>query len=208
MKKYKRLLTETRRAVNTGVGKYQEDDHYIIEACINGNSNAWTLLIRKYSNLIYASIKNRLRRCNFKVSCQDIEDIRQDILTSLWEKQKLDGIRNRQNISYWLAIVSGNAAIEYIRSKYYKENRAAVSLYDIYSDKPSPSDDIAREENSKRMIKSIELLPVREKLMITMNAYHDKKYYEIAEMMRVPIGTVASCLKRTKERLKEMAENY
>ena len=212
MKKYKESLAETRRAGSAGTHragvKCQGDDTYIIEACISDDPDAWSLLVRKYSMLIYASISNRLRRYNFKSSCQDIEDIRQDILMSLWEKRKLERIRNRQNISRWLSIVSGNAAIEYIRSKRFKETRVDVPLYDICSDKPSPSDDLMREDISKKMIDVIEMLPMREKTMISLSVYYDKKYSEIAETMNIPMGTVASCLKRTRERLQEMAENY
>ncbi len=207
MKKYRKSLAETRHVYSIEThrreGKCHESDHSIVESCISDDPNAWSLLVRKYSRLIYSSISNRLRRYNFQSSYQDIEDIRQDVLISLWGKRKLNSIRNRQNISRWLAVVSGNAAVGYMRSKRFKEVRATVSLYDICSDMPSQFDYTIREENSKRMTEAIGALPTREKLMVTMAVYDDKKYFEIANMLNIPMGTVASCLKRARERLKD-----
>ena len=192
--------------------KCTDDDSEIVEACINGDLSAWSSLTQKYESLIRASIVNRLKKYGITLPCQDIEDIRQNTLTSIWKGRKLEEIRNRKNISYWLAIVSGNTAIEYMRWKRAQDTPKPVPLnYDSADEleglAPSngrdPSDEAAREEMLKKIKETIEALPHKEKLMIKLNIYHGKKYHEIADILNIPAGTVSSYIKRAREKLKK-----
>ena len=191
----------------------EKNDRYLIEACIEKDLVAWSILVKKYSGLIYVSIENRLKKYGLAASSQDIEDIRQNIFSDIWKNGKLSHITNRDNISYWIAILSGNAAVEHFRSREMRERKNTVPLYheidenelnEIFpSDIPGPNDELARAETKERIDLAIESLPAREKIMIKLYLIHDKKYHEIAEFLGVPKGTVSSYIKRAKEKLKE-----
>ena len=163
--------------------------------------------------MVYVSIENRLKKYGLNASSHDIEDIRQNIFSDIWKNGKLSHITNRDNISYWIAILSGNAAVEHFRSREMRERKNTVPLYheidenelnEIFpSDIPGPNDELARAETKERIDLAIESLPAREKIMIKLHLIHDKKYHEIAEFLGVPKGTVSSYIKRAKEKLRE-----
>ncbi len=195
---------------------HEKNDRYLIEACIKRDLVAWSGLIKKYSALIYVSIQNRLKKYGLDAPIQDIEDIRQDIFSDIWNKDKLSHIKNRDDISYWLAILSGNAAVEHFRSREERQFQNAVSLSHkidevelneiLPSGIPGPNDDLARAETEERIDLAIESLPGTEKIMIKLHLIHGKKYHEIAEFLGVPKGTVASYIKRAKEKLKKFLQ--
>lgn len=190
-----------------------ENDAELIEACLNKDMAAWAVLVKKYSALVFIAIKSRLKDCNIVLPCQDIEDIRQNVFASIWKGEKLRTVRSRKNIRYWLAIVSGNTAIEYIRSKRAYNPSEPVSLFVRISTKglselvPStalnPHDESVTKEAAGLIESAIGSLPAKERLIIKLNLLYDKKYREIAGMLNLPPGTVSSCIKRTKERLRE-----
>lgn len=197
--------------------KYSEDDSRLVESCLKKDITSWTCLLKKYSGLVYASIENRLKKYGFDASSQDIEDIRQNIFSDIWKNGKLSHITNRSDISYWIAVLSGNAALEHLRSKETRQLQNTVPLYRKIDEKelnevlpsgiPGPNDELARAETEENIELAIESLPAREKLMIKLNLIHGKKYHEIADFLSVPKGTVSSCIKRAKEKLKEILKD-
>lgn len=195
-----------------------DNDINLVERCIKKDLGAWSAFIKKYSNLIFISIENRLKKCGLEPQYQELEDIRQNLLASIWKDRKLEDIKNRNDISYWLAIVSGNAAIEYLRNRLRREPAKTISLFDRIGQKelseliPAPglvpSEELARGEISKRIEEVIGSLPTKEKLIIKLNLLHDKKYYEIAKILNLPKGTVSSYIKRAKEKLRQSLKDF
>ncbi len=190
-----------------------EDDSGLVEACIKGDLAAWSALAQKYYALVYLAIEKRLKKYGFTLPRQDIEDIRQNVLASIWRDGKLRNVKNRKDISFWLAIVAGNAAMEHMRHKHAAEVPAAVSFSDkcageelialVPSAEPDPADRSARNEAERMINAAVRSLPPREKLIMKLNIYHDKKYHEIAEILNMPVGTVSSHIKRARERLRK-----
>ncbi len=191
----------------------EKNDRYLIEACLKKDLAAWSGLVKKYSGLVYVSIENRLKKYGLDASSHDIEDIRQNIFSDIWKNGKLSHITNRDDISYWIAILSGNAAVEHFRSREARQLQNTVPLSHKIDEKelneifpsniPGPNDELARAETEERICEAIESLTGREKIMIKLHLIHDKKYHEIAEFLGVPKGTVSSYIKRAKEKLKK-----
>lgn len=185
-----------------------ENDAQLVEACINKDAAAWSVLVKKYTGLIAAAISNRLKKYGFNPLCQDTEDIRQDILTHIWTSGKLSQVRNRKSIAYWLAIVSGNAAIEHMRRKIIREDPVPLVIPDEENIEDANSETPQKRELSEKIDTSIASLPPKEQLVIKLNLLHDMEYREISEMLNMPKGTVSSCLKRAKDRLKEELKDF
>ena len=92
-----------------------EDDALLIRSCIERDSPAWDFFVKKYSGHILTSIGYRLRKYGINLNAEDLREILQNTLSILWEGGKFAEIRNPASIKYWLAIVSGNAAVQYMR---------------------------------------------------------------------------------------------
>lgn len=197
--------------------KHPENDRYLVEACVKKDVSAWSMLVKKYSRLVCVSIENRVKKYGLSASPRDIEDIKQNILIDIWKNNRLESITNRGDISYWISIVSGNAAIEHFRSREVRQARRTTSLFDKMGSKelseilPSkianPRDELIGAEASSSIYEAIESLPEKERLMIKLHFIHDKKYREIAEILSVPKGTVSNYIKRAKDKLKETLKN-
>jgi RNA polymerase sigma-70 factor (ECF subfamily) len=194
------------------------DDRALIESCIQGDTEAWTTFTTRYSPLILIAAKNRLRKYGLALPVEEIHDIRQQVLASLWRNGRLSAIRNRADISCWLAIVSGNAAIEYVRkNRSHLEDKPLslserfddIALGDIVpSNDKGPLDKMADEELLNKIHEAIDRLPEKERLVMKLSLLHDKKYEEISEILNMPMGTVSSYMKRAKEKLKNILEKY
>jgi len=194
------------------------DDADLIEGCIRRDMASWYSFVKKYSPLISISIETRLKRYDISVSRQDIDDIRQNILTSIWKDRKLDGVKNRADLRPWLAIVSGNAAAAYARTKFRNEPQKTISIFEkigerelvefIPSEAADPGAETRKAELSQKIDKAIESLPPKEKLIIKLNILYDKKYDEISEIVNLPKGTVSSYIKRAKDKLKEALKDF
>ena len=193
-------------------------DRHLIEACIRKDLAAWADLVKKYSPLVCLSIENRLKKYGISAARHDIEDINQNIFADIWKNNKLLSVTNRDDISYWVAVVSGNAAMEYFRSRSARQARKTISLFDKIEEKElsellssealNPEDELARAETEAKIDEAIESLPEKEKLMMKLHLIHDKKYHEIAEILNIPNGTVSSYIKRAREKLKEALKDF
>ena len=185
-----------------------EDDMGLVEACINRDATAWAMLVKKYSPVISASIASRLKKYGFDPLCEDTEDIRQNILTSIWTGGKLEQVRNRKSIAYWLSIVSGNAAIEHMRRKMSGEYPKFVPISDTMDAETFDIETADRRELSEAIERAISSLPSKEQLIAKMNLLHGMGYREIAEMLNMPKGTVSSHIKRAKAKLRKKLNDF
>ena len=192
---------------------YEKDDSGLVGACLRKNHSAWAVFAKKYSGLIGLAAKKRLEKYGLASSPEDIEDIRQDVLGSIWKTGKLATVSDRSDISSWLAVVSANAAIAHARKRRTQEGPdEPVSIFETVDDRelcefiPAPAndlkDELARKDLSEKIGRAIEALPKKEKLAIKLNLFHGKKYHQIARIMSLPPGTVSSYIKRAKERLR------
>jgi len=194
------------------------DDSRLIEGCIKRDLAAWSEFVTKYSGLLSISIVNRLEKYGFHLPAEDIDDIKQDILASLWKDGKLKDVRNRQDISYWLAMVAGNKAITYLRKKRGSKEPQPVSIFENIGEKsleeliesplPCPSEELAADELAARIESEIDALAAKERLIIKLNILYGKKHDEIADILNMPSGTVSSCIKRAKDKLRKKLQEF
>lgn len=188
----------------------------LVRQCIRRDLTAWSHFINKYSPLISISISCRLRKYGFSLPSHDIDDIRQSVLTSIWQGKKLEGVSNLSNITYWLAVVSGNYALEHLRNNrifgnanFSQDVEASEALMeDLLPSSGGSGYEPDRQELMVKVDEALDSLPPQERLIIKLNLIHGKKYEEIADMLDIHLGTVASSIKRAKDKLKEKLKEY
>lgn len=195
----------------------KDDDSGLIEGCIKRDAAAWNALIEKYSGLIRVSIRKRLKKYGFDPSPEEVEDIFQEVVTSIWERDKLRHVTNRNCVAYWIAIVSGNEAVEHMRGKMARGDLKFVPVGDfseiessscVIDTRNSVRDTAGSNEFIEIFERHLELLPEKEGLMLKLHLLHGMRHYEISDMLKVPIGTVSSYLKRGKARMRKYLRKY
>lgn len=192
--------------------RYGNNEEELIRGCIARDHDAWESFLGRYSGLILTAIGNRLRKYGFSPNTHDIKEIQQIVLTSLWETGKLATLKDPQSLQYWLAAISGNMALDFMRKRGRIEHLAPVSLNKMLNGSelggilPSPdrmtADELSRDELAGRIDEAIERLPVNEKLAIRLALLHGKKHAEVARIMGIPQGTAFSYIRKAKKKLR------
>jgi len=177
------------------------DDVSLIERCIQREEKAWQVFIERFRGLLYYSARERLRRNGIRFREEDIDDIVQGIFLEIWEKSRLEEIRERVKIKAWLSIVAQRRALNYIRQR--KER--LLSQDEFYKIDNIRADTIGSlsEELLKELENVIESFDARHKIALKLNIIYGKSHKEIAEFMNISINTVSTIIARKKALLKE-----
>jgi len=178
----------------------------LVNRCVSKDKSAWSEFVPRFRPIVERSVRVRLTRHNFPHTAEDLKDITQGIFLDIWEKNKLALVKDEDKITGWLAIVSQNAAIDFIRSQAKFNRQRSVcpdkdgGVNDILNILPSEtnlSQELAKEDLTETVDKLIEALEPREKLILKLNIQHHQTHKEIAIFLNIPINTVSSILRRT-----------
>jgi len=192
----------------------------LLKKCINKDLSAWNYFIKSYTSLIRKSVTYKLKSLGVTPYKDRINEITQEILISIWEKDKLTKIKNIKAFKSWLVIVTLNMTINYCKKHFFRPNKVLVSLEkQIENDTPitlkdilpsfniNPLDAFDQRECRNLIEKEINAFPTKQQLAIKLNLFEYKKYREISEIMRIPEGTVATLISRAKKVLGEKLSN-
>lgn len=153
------------------------------------DNREWTFeeLISKHSLLI-------TKVCYyFSNSLSEFQDLRQDVLVNIWSG--LEKFRYDSGLSTWIYRVCFNTCISYRRKNINR--RKEIPINSILEFPDSDSFDI---ENYNELHRLINLLSPEDKAIILM-WLDENSYEEIAEVVGLNRNTVATRIKRIKEKL-------
>jgi len=185
----------------------KNDIESLIDACLNKDEEAWGNFVSHFKGLVGWAACDRLKRWHIAFTNEDIEDIRQQVFSSIWAKGSLSGVKDCKIIGSWLAVVAGNRAYNYMRTK---KDLDPVYLNTAFNQNVT-TDRVQDRKDGYAALKSAELkslisdfikrLPPQKQAILTLNYIYGKKHREIAEILKIPINTVSTIMKRAKEDL-------
>jgi RNA polymerase sigma-70 factor (ECF subfamily) len=182
------------------------DDRKLVKKCIEGNPEAWSEFVDRYSGLIFWAIRRKLNKFTYTCMESEVEDIYQYIFASIWEKKSLICVNERGNIAPWLVVVTSNATMDFIRKKCLEANimRAETGL------KNEPKDErelISLKENKRLLDDAMKLLNEKERSYLELSYISGKKYKDIAEIFKTSINYVSTTIARAKKKIKKYIES-
>lgn len=187
-----------------------KDKEYIkrlIQRCIHRDPDAWDEFVKHIAPLISYTIKDKFQRWGFNYQRSDIENLKQDILLSIWEKNKLETIKD--NAISWICALSLHAASNYIRDlKPTDPPYISLLNHSLKSYYPLPSEELSNKNMQNAIDCALESLNYKENLIIKLLVLYGKKYKEIAQMLNMPIGTILAYASRAKLKLKKKLKKY
>lgn len=179
------------------------EDRQAIEACLQGEVDAFAILVRRYQDRLYNTV---LRVVD---NHEDAWDVVQESFLNAY--QSLASFKGDAEFFTWLYRIAFNAAVSQKRKK-----RATISLeqartHDGKSVDPAddseqckPSDALERHEEHTAVHRALAQLSVEHRSVLIMKDLDGMKYEEIAEIMDIPIGTVRSRLHRARLELRDI----
>ncbi|MEA3488921.1 MAG: RNA polymerase sigma factor [Candidatus Omnitrophota bacterium] len=188
----------------------------LLQKCVDRDRDAWDEFVRRYRSVVARSVQYKLKNMNASMKRGEYLDIVQEIFLLIWEKGRLSKVKNANCIRGWLAIVSMNVTSNYCRKQILESGGRLFSLdgNPLLEEQGAIMRDVlpSGRLDTKKMLESGELksaidreiakLGTKQRLALKFNIYDGKSQKDIAEIMNIPGGTVATLIKRAKERLR------
>lgn len=172
-----------------------DDDRRLIAECLGGRRDAFGELVSRYQARLYNAALRLVQ------SPDDAADVVQDAFLNAF--LSLHTFKGDAEFFTWLYRIAFNTAISLKRKK-----RPTLSLDThsgdggIHPDDPSeyvkPGAALERSEDERQLNAAIERLSPEHREVLLMKDIEGLKYEEIAELLRVPLGTIRSRLHRAR----------
>jgi len=174
-------------------------DLQLVRRVQNGESVAFTLLVRKYQNRV-ANILTRYVR-----NTGDIADVTQEVFIKV--HKSLPSFRGESAFYTWLYRITVNTAKNYLTSQSRRPPVSDIDAMeaegfdgsDALKEADSPEGVLRAQEIKKAILTTIEQLPAELKSAITFRELEGMSYEQIAIIEDCPIGTVRSRIFRARE---------
>jgi RNA polymerase sigma-70 factor (ECF subfamily) len=134
------------------------------------------------------------------------EDLVQETMISVWRKAGLYDPAKGSALT-WIFTIARNLRIDRIR----KESSMPLSElgdYDAPSDDLGSDDRLAQSQEQQRVAMALAEIPVEQKQVIMLAFVEDISQSEIAERLKLPLGTVKSRMRLAYARLRKSLETY
>ncbi|MCB2108261.1 MAG: sigma-70 family RNA polymerase sigma factor [Rhodobacteraceae bacterium] len=129
------------------------------------------------------------------------EDLAQETMMSVWRKAAMFDPA-KASAGTWIFTIARNLRIDAIR----KARRPEFDPEDpaFVPDAEKPADEVINADQMGCMVReAMAELPDEQALVVRMSFFEDKPHAEIAEQLRLPLGTVKSRLRLAMRRIKE-----
>ncbi len=174
-------------------------DKLLVEKILNGNTQCFAMVVKNTERLVAQIIRKMV------VDEEDQKDLVQDIYLKAY--QSISSFRFQSKLSTWIATISYNTALNYLEKK-------KISLCDmdtVPENKVTLSEnaekEIFRKETAQMLNHEINKLPPLYKTLISLYHIEELSNTEIAEITRLPEGTIKSYLYRARKILRDNIEN-
>ncbi len=180
----------------------QPDDRAAIRRCLDGETEAFGILVRHYmKRAFYTALA-------FVGDPDDALDISQDAFVRAF--RAIRNFRPEINFFTWYYTILRNLCLNHIRNRRKREQTViqGAEIGTIPDREPDPS--VLAEENELNRIlwRAMIALDPHHREIIILKDLQELSYREIAEMLGIPQGTVMSRLYHARKNLRKAAEGY
>jgi len=191
----------------TGASAVREDrrnvtldaDAQLVERCLAGESAAWEDLVRTHTRRVYALCYR------FLGSDHRAQDLTQEVFLRVF--RTLGSYRAGEgSFGVWLARLTRNLLIDnYRREKYERATGSIEEMLPMIEERSSSTSRadgiLAGREASEVLQLALQKLPPELRETVILRDLEELEYREIADVLRVPEGTVKSRLNRGRAEL-------
>ncbi|MBA2333546.1 MAG: sigma-70 family RNA polymerase sigma factor [Blastocatellia bacterium] len=185
-------------------------DHALIEATKNGDEAAFADIVNRYRN----PITNYLYR--FLNDYEEAVDLTQETFVRVYFA--IDRYHTDFAFSTYIYRIATNLAISEIRRRKRRTILSLTGLFQGEGDenvefqppdkRPLPDANMIDDEQGRVIAKAIAALPVKYRVPIILRDVEGKTYDEIAEILKLGLGTTKSRISRARGLLKEKLKHY
>jgi RNA polymerase sigma factor (sigma-70 family) len=175
-------------------------DTQLIEACLAGDSAAWSSLVERYQRLVYSVA---LRQ---GLSAEDADDVFQTVFVILLGK--LDTCRDRERLGSWLVTITRREAWRVLRERAAHAATAGdeQQMAAQPAAEPAPETTFQEMEEQDLIRQAMERLGSRCRRLLQYLFYTQERpsYAEIGRELGMPEGSIGPTRARCLEQLKSI----
>ncbi|MCM8784024.1 MAG: sigma-70 family RNA polymerase sigma factor [Candidatus Omnitrophica bacterium] len=188
------------------MGKRFEVSGELLERAGDNDIKAFEEIYRMTSAFVY--------NVALRITCnqQDAEEVTQDVFIKVY--RNLKNFRFRSAFSTWLYRIAVNTAINKYRRKVKEQNLNMEYKENVISasDEEKLNEALEKSDSKATVDRLLRLLDEKQRTCLILREIEGLSYEEIKEVLKIPINTVRTRLKRAREKLlycaqKELIKN-
>lgn len=174
-----------------------QSDLELVQQAKQGNLSAFEEIVKRHQKKIFY-LAYRMTK-DFDAA----DDIAQETFIKAY--QNIGSFKESYPFYAWIYRIGMNLAINYLRRQKFLVREKDVDDFQLLIDSQlATGQEQGRSEEEERLEdlkKEIELLPVDYKAVVVLKIYENLSCAEIANILKIPLGTVLSRLARAREQL-------
>ena len=138
---------------------------------------------------------------SFGLSMHDGEEVLQEVFLALFRHLRGGGLR--RNLPGWIFTVAHNLALRQRQTNQRSESILhgdALLAQEVVDDAPDPEAQVLHQERKRRLLRVVKTLPDQDQYCLRLRA-EGLRYREIARVLGISLGSVATSLARSLGRL-------
>jgi len=197
-----RGILRAMRAIRPPSDTASDDEAALVQRARDGDRRAFDRLVAIHLPQVWATVWRVLRHR------EDSEDVVQEVFVTA--HRALPSFRGDAKLSTWLHRIAVTRALNHVEKSEEKLRRASDPFDPEAANLPraigSPLRALEAKELMRRLADCLEKLPVAWRAVLALRDVEDNSYEQIAETLRVELGTVRSRLARARASLKDCVE--
>jgi RNA polymerase sigma-70 factor (ECF subfamily) len=180
------------------------DERELLTRCLSGDQAAWRDLVARYDPVLSQLARIILRSLRRQGSEWEIDEVKAGVLEMLvvHDCRVLRYFRWQCSLETWLRVLVRTVAIRMIRRK--TVDPADLARPDAGE---QPIDRLLTGETQAAVRKALDALPARDRLVLTMFFIDGRSYQEIASLAKIPMGTIATVISRSRLKLRDLLKS-
>ncbi|WP_421920578.1 RNA polymerase sigma factor [Marinifilum sp.] len=186
--------------INPNLSEKAQYDYRLVLASVNGDQKAYEELFKRYKDAIFFMLLKMVNNKN------DAEDLTFEAFGKAFRNIKQ--YSPKYAFSTWLFKIASNNCIDFLRKK--RGNTISIDGKDdadnertitLESSGLNPEQEFVKKQKAKIMRSEVSKLKERYRRLIELRYFEEFSYEEIAQELKLPIGTVKAQLFRARELL-------
>jgi len=193
----------------------KKPDEELILLCAERNESAFNELYGRYKDKLFSFI------CQYVENRHTGEDIFQETFFRI--VKHAGRFNKKKKFSSWIYTIAANLCRDELKRrkrrikevslekkiKYRPQEDSGVELKEnIRAKGKSPREELEAGELTDRMAEAVARLPVLYRIPLELNVREELKYREVAQVLKLPLGTVKSRIHKAVQMLRKDMEKY
>jgi len=136
----------------------------------------------------------------FSRNASDAQDLAQDVFLKAYKS--IGTLSELSAAKVWLFRIARNTCLNF-RKKHRLDRISALEITRKMKDPQTPESEMIHQEQLRLLKGAIHKLPKKQRDVFVLKEYGDLSYQEIAETLKIELGTVMSRLNRARQAIKK-----